>query len=598
MAIDRTLQMIAEASAGEQGSNLSIAGDQTGCELRIRQWYSHSSRWGIVYRIEDLAIQEKIAQFMEKITSNGYVGYDQTNRDTLDIELKKVNFNPQLLRVPCETDCSMTAYEAVKYATGISCEGINTGELKFYDNYNVEKGKLPIEWNSQTGLCGDRYYPSRRDFPVGTNFHYYMTRILPLNGIPVSVYTLSPYANLNIDENHDENMELAMSAIKIQLDNSQKIIFKKYARQIIDWADHDELSTLQKTLKSASPKVDLSIEIINKFADYILHNGPIRTNFIPRLPCRAAHIMVDLEGNEQDEWVTNNTKSNMTGQTFTYTNPKWRENYYSSPYEMIGITSQNILKNNVPSQYCLNINNKIYYNEFGKAVHDFHTQFDAVYNVSKQLLTKLKQSINTFCTTNDARNNKALKTCTYQDFLNYIETLEDNSLKEFILQTCYIKFRMDKLLKESATTVFNIFNQLEDEQFLARSKEDTSIILKYPKGHPKENTNIQLFWKKIEPFNALTTDQISLLENNLHIYIDNKYEYQLFKNSSLNIDKYPYPHGLQRGDILGTQVQYESNTKSFTGYVTIGLNKDGTRIPSSGIVIPAHGSAGHIAVWI
>ena len=55
------------------------AGDQTGKEVCIRDWYKHSKGW-VVLRCKDAAKREKIAEAMEKACKNSQIGYDQNQR--------------------------------------------------------------------------------------------------------------------------------------------------------------------------------------------------------------------------------------------------------------------------------------------------------------------------------------------------------------------------------------------------------------------------------------------------------------------------------------------------------------------------------------
>lgn len=191
MAVNKTRYMIAEASQGEEGTTGSLSGDQIGVELRTRRWYEYTGSslgWATVFRVDDPAVAERIAQFMERIVLNGHVGYDQNGRSTLETALARVGYDPSAVHTPCEADCSMTAYEAVKYATGIDCP-------LFYDEAIDPETGLCVTRDAATGLCGETYFLDRKSYPVGTHFHYYMTRILPLNGVKVSVYTLSGAVN-------------------------------------------------------------------------------------------------------------------------------------------------------------------------------------------------------------------------------------------------------------------------------------------------------------------------------------------------------------------------------------------------------------------
>ena len=131
MAFDRTIHMFAEASNGEEGATGSLAGDQTGIELRARQWYAGSAGWGKVYHFRDPAIREKVARFAERTVLNGWIGYDQNGRTSSENALKKVGYDISAVHTPCEMDCSMLVYEAVKHATGVDCFPRSGDEVYF-----------------------------------------------------------------------------------------------------------------------------------------------------------------------------------------------------------------------------------------------------------------------------------------------------------------------------------------------------------------------------------------------------------------------------------------------------------------------------------
>lgn len=175
MALDRTLHMFAEASTGEDGATGSIAGDQIGVELRARQWYKSSAGWGKVYHFRDSAVRERIAQAAERIVLNGWFGYDQgnTDRNAAETALKKVGHNVSAVHTPCEMDCSMMAFEAIKVATGIDYSGNKTA---FAEN-------------------DDEYFGHTYNYPKGWNFDAYLERVIPLAGFALDVYTLSNFVD-------------------------------------------------------------------------------------------------------------------------------------------------------------------------------------------------------------------------------------------------------------------------------------------------------------------------------------------------------------------------------------------------------------------
>ena len=80
------------------------AGDQTGKEVRVGNWYNFGQN--AVYRWKDRSKAKKFAEIAEAVANNPADGYDQGQRTTLDAELKKLNWNYKKLKTPCECDCS------------------------------------------------------------------------------------------------------------------------------------------------------------------------------------------------------------------------------------------------------------------------------------------------------------------------------------------------------------------------------------------------------------------------------------------------------------------------------------------------------------
>jgi hypothetical protein len=79
------------------------AGDQTGAEVYIRDWYDRP--WTLICRALDINMAEKIACLMEQACANNNIGYDQNERNTLLKALKNNGYNMATVG-PCETDCS------------------------------------------------------------------------------------------------------------------------------------------------------------------------------------------------------------------------------------------------------------------------------------------------------------------------------------------------------------------------------------------------------------------------------------------------------------------------------------------------------------
>ena len=96
---------IAHASSDENGRiSGGKAGDQTGRETRIQNWYANN--WHYVIRFLKPEMREKFAKAMEDIANNPNVGYAQDDRNTLLKEAEKVGWDISKIKTPCEADCS------------------------------------------------------------------------------------------------------------------------------------------------------------------------------------------------------------------------------------------------------------------------------------------------------------------------------------------------------------------------------------------------------------------------------------------------------------------------------------------------------------
>lgn len=99
---------IGHASISENKNNgrdgKAKAGDQTGKEVCIREYYSKP--WKTLLRAKDRAIAEKMAKACESMCKNDCIGYDQSQRLTLHNALEKIGYDYSRLTEPCECDCS------------------------------------------------------------------------------------------------------------------------------------------------------------------------------------------------------------------------------------------------------------------------------------------------------------------------------------------------------------------------------------------------------------------------------------------------------------------------------------------------------------
>lgn len=96
---------IGHASSDEERKAYGgVAGDQTGGEVCVREWYP--SPWDTILRFKDPVKAEKAARAMEKACANDNIGYDQYQRNTLLAKAEAVEFDLAKVDEPCETDCS------------------------------------------------------------------------------------------------------------------------------------------------------------------------------------------------------------------------------------------------------------------------------------------------------------------------------------------------------------------------------------------------------------------------------------------------------------------------------------------------------------
>lgn len=126
--------LIGHASISENGTVNGTKGDQTGKEVCTRTWYSKP--WDYMAIHPDANVREKHAKAVEQACANDNIGYSQygtSNRNTLNSEAKKVNYD--LSKVgKCNCDCSslQNVCAVASGATGVSygSNGWTTSTMK------------------------------------------------------------------------------------------------------------------------------------------------------------------------------------------------------------------------------------------------------------------------------------------------------------------------------------------------------------------------------------------------------------------------------------------------------------------------------------
>ena len=96
---------IGHASSDENGkSKKGTAGDQTGKEVFIRDWYEKN--WTVLLRPKSASVAEKLAKACEAACKNPKIGYDQSQRNTLRAQAKAAGWDLSKITTACECDCS------------------------------------------------------------------------------------------------------------------------------------------------------------------------------------------------------------------------------------------------------------------------------------------------------------------------------------------------------------------------------------------------------------------------------------------------------------------------------------------------------------
>ena len=90
------------------------AGDQTGTEWRVINWYNRP--WKCVLRHPNADVRAMIASMAKAAANNNLIGYDQSQRGTFWTNLADSNYDPAQITVACEADCSSGVAAIVKGA--------------------------------------------------------------------------------------------------------------------------------------------------------------------------------------------------------------------------------------------------------------------------------------------------------------------------------------------------------------------------------------------------------------------------------------------------------------------------------------------------
>lgn len=89
---------------GHASSGNNIAGDQTGNEVCIRNYYNKP--WEYILRAKNQKVAEAMATACEKGCANNCIGYSQANRNSLRSQASLANWDLARIKKDCDCDCS------------------------------------------------------------------------------------------------------------------------------------------------------------------------------------------------------------------------------------------------------------------------------------------------------------------------------------------------------------------------------------------------------------------------------------------------------------------------------------------------------------
>lgn len=136
------------------------AGDQTGKEWRMRDWYNRP--WTCVLRYPDQKVALKLAQLAIDAALNDHIGYDQSQNRTYLAQLKTVGWEPSKITVNCEADCSAGVcanVTAAGYLRGIKALQNHTGTYTGNMRSALTKAGFNLLTDSKYLTSGDYLLP-------------------------------------------------------------------------------------------------------------------------------------------------------------------------------------------------------------------------------------------------------------------------------------------------------------------------------------------------------------------------------------------------------------------------------------------------------
>ena len=218
--------LIAGAGHDENGKyRCGKAGDQTGKEVKIHNWYNYP--WTHVYRFNDKTLAEKTAFAMERAAANDHIGYDQNERNTLIVLSQSINYDPGLVTQDCECDCSSLVTTALAYA------GLPIAELCAGGNCRTTSTLFPVLDKYCTCYTNSQYTQSSTNLQRGD--------VLIAKGHHVEVVTstgtnLTTKGKVNINTRKGQQESIKFTNHSIAVDGIKGPNTKKQAVRVLQKA--------------------------------------------------------------------------------------------------------------------------------------------------------------------------------------------------------------------------------------------------------------------------------------------------------------------------------------------------------------------------
>lgn len=146
------------------------AGDQTGKEWRIRDWYNYP--WSCVLRHPNAEVRKCLATLAVKAANNDNIGYDQAQRETYRKALEKAGWDPAKIEEAVESDCSAGVIANI-IATGhiLGIAGLQNFGATYTGNMRKEGGNRGFQVLTDPKYLNSSEYLLAGDIPLNDAHH-------------------------------------------------------------------------------------------------------------------------------------------------------------------------------------------------------------------------------------------------------------------------------------------------------------------------------------------------------------------------------------------------------------------------------------------